>query len=271
MPFDSEYKFMATFHDRPESLAGGILRQPHLVCVKGAPDVVLERCGTALWHGKQVPMDTVREEIIAANSQLSYRGLRVLAFAARELGADTMTRAMTDPMAVVTDLVFVALVGIMDPLRTEARDAVRAALGAGIDVRMITGDHTVTARAIADELGLGPGVITGTELQHLTDAELTGRLAAAARVRPGGARGQAAARQAHAGVGRRGRDDRRRRRTTPRRSSRPTSASPWAAAPRCPSRPPRSCSPTTTSPRWCARWTWAATSTGASLPTSSCS
>jgi Ca2+-transporting ATPase len=178
VPFDSEYKFMATFHDCPESLAGGILRQPHLVCVKGAPDVVLERCGTALWHGKQVPVDSVREQIIAANSDLSSRGLRVLAFAARELVSDAMTLAMTDPMAVVTDLVFVALVGIMDPLRTEAKDAVRAALGAGIDVRMITGDHTVTARAIADELGLGAGVITGTELQHLTDAELTSRLPA---------------------------------------------------------------------------------------------
>jgi len=79
-------------------------------------------------------------------------------------------------MAAVTDLVFVALVGIMDPLRTEAKDAVHTALGAGIDVRMITGDHTVTARAIADELGLGPGVITGTELQHLDDAEVLARL-----------------------------------------------------------------------------------------------
>jgi Ca2+-transporting ATPase len=79
-------------------------------------------------------------------------------------------------MAGVTDLVFVALVGIMDPLRTEAKDAVHTALAAGIDVRMITGDHTVTARAIADELGLGPGVITGTELQHLTDEEVLDRL-----------------------------------------------------------------------------------------------
>ena len=61
-------------------------------------------------------------------------------------------------MAAVADLVLVALVGIIDPLRTEAVDAVRIALGAGIDVRMITGDHTVTARAIADQLGLGPGV-----------------------------------------------------------------------------------------------------------------
>jgi P-type Ca2+ transporter type 2C len=73
-------------------------------------------------------------------------------------------------------LVFVSLVGIMDPLRAEAKDAVRTALGAGVDVRMITGDHTITARAIADELGLGPGVITGTELQHLTDDQVIEQL-----------------------------------------------------------------------------------------------
>jgi Ca2+-transporting ATPase len=178
VPFDSEYKFMATFHDCPDSLAGGILRQPHFMCVKGAPDVVLERCGTVLWHGEQVPADTVRAEILAANRQLSERGLRVLAFAARELDDAAMTPALTDPMAAVTGLVFVALVGIMDPLRATAKEAVRTALAAGVDVRMITGDHTVTARAIADELGLGAGVITGTELQHLTDAELVAKLPA---------------------------------------------------------------------------------------------
>jgi Ca2+-transporting ATPase len=138
--------------------------------------VVVDRCGQALWHGKQVPIGTVRDEILAANRKLSERGLRVLAFAARDLDDAAMTAAVADPMAAVTDLVLVALVGIMDPLRTEAKDAVHVALGAGVDVRMITGDHTVTARAIADELGLGPGVITGTELQHMTDATVIERL-----------------------------------------------------------------------------------------------
>ena len=176
VPFDSEYKFMATFHDRPDWLAGPIVRQPHLVTVKGAPDVVLDRCDRALWHGQQVPIGTVRDELLAANRQLSERGLRVLAFAAKDMDDAAMAAALADPMAAVTGLVFVALVGIVDPLRTEARDAVRAALGAGVDVRMITGDHTITARAIADELGLGPGVITGTELQHLSDDEVLERL-----------------------------------------------------------------------------------------------
>jgi P-type Ca2+ transporter type 2C len=176
VPFDSEYKFMATFHDRSDVMAGGIITQPHFASVKGAPDVVVQRCGSALWHGEIVPIATVREEILAANRQLSERGLRVLAFAARDLDDAAMAAAEADPMAAVTDLILVALVGIVDPLRPAAKDAVHVALNAGIDVRMITGDHTVTARAIADELGLGAGVITGTELQHLDDPEVTGRL-----------------------------------------------------------------------------------------------
>jgi len=176
VPFDSTYKFMATFHDLSGQMSGGIIQQPHFISVKGAPDVVLQRCGYALWHGAVVPVATVREEILAANRQLSERGLRVLAFAARDLDDGAMTAALADPMPAVTDLIMVALVGIVDPLRSAAKEAVRTALGAGIDVRMITGDHTVTARAIADELGLGAGVITGTELQRLSDDDVLSRL-----------------------------------------------------------------------------------------------
>jgi len=176
VPFDSEYKFMATFHDRPDWLTRGILKAQHFTTVKGAPDVVIDRCGSALWHGELVPMADVRDELLAANQELSEKGLRVLAFAARDLDDAQMAAADADPMAAVNDLVLVALVGIIDPLRTEAKDAVAVALAAGVDVRMITGDHTVTARAIADDLGLGPGVMTGTELQHLSDEELTARL-----------------------------------------------------------------------------------------------
>ena len=155
VPFDSEYKFMATFHDRPDGFVGGIvhaaaLRQRQGRTRRGAGPLrsgaVARRAG---------PDRDVRDEILAANQELSERGLRVLAFAARDLDDAAMSAALADPMAAVTELVFVALVGIIDPLRTEAKDAVRVALDAGIDVRMITGDHTVTARAIADELGLG--------------------------------------------------------------------------------------------------------------------
>jgi Ca2+-transporting ATPase len=176
VPFDSEYKFMATFHDRPEWLTGGIFQEGHFVSVKGAPDLVIERCGRALWHGEHLPITGVRDAILAANQELSERGLRVLAFAARDLDDARMDSALDDPMASVTELIFVALVGIIDPLRVEAKQAVHTALAAGIDVRMITGDHTITARAIADQLGLGPGVITGTELAHLSDAAVLERL-----------------------------------------------------------------------------------------------
>lgn len=176
VPFDSEYKFMATFHDRPDWLAGGILAEPHFMAVKGAPDVALGLCSRALWHGQVVEIDTVRSELIDANQSLSEQGLRVLAFAVRDLNDTQWDAALTDPMAAVNDLTMIALVGIIDPLRTEAKDAVRTALAAGIDVRMITGDHTVTARAIADELGLGPGVLTGSELQRLSDEQLTQQL-----------------------------------------------------------------------------------------------
>jgi Ca2+-transporting ATPase len=176
VPFDSEYKFMATFHDRPEWMTGGVLIQPHFMTVKGGPDVVIDRCALALWHGKEVPIADVRDELLATNQHMSEQGLRVLAFAVRDVDDATMNTAQTDPMSTVQDLVFVALVGIIDPLRAEAKQAVRVALDAGIDVRMITGDHTVTARAIADQLQLGPGVITGTELQQLSDAEVLERL-----------------------------------------------------------------------------------------------
>ena len=176
VPFDSEYKFMATFHDRPDWLSTGILKDRHFMTVKGAPDVVIGLCSHALWHVRELPIEEVRKEILDANQRLSEKGLRVLAFAARDLDDAAMSAAIDDPMAAVHDLIMVALVGIIDPLRTEAKDAVRSALAAGIDVRMITGDHTVTARAIADQLGLGPGVMTGTELQHLSDEALLGQL-----------------------------------------------------------------------------------------------
>jgi Ca2+-transporting ATPase len=172
VPFDSDYKFMATFHDRPESVRGAVVSQPHFVAVKGGPDVVLDRCSSALREGEVVPIGDMRDDILAANRELSEQGLRVLAFAAQGLDDTAMAAATADPMAAVTDLVFVGVVGIIDPLRPEATAAVHEALGAGIDVRMITGDHTITARAIADQLGLGAGVATGTELQRMSDEQV---------------------------------------------------------------------------------------------------
>ena len=94
VPFDSEYKFMATFHDRPDWLAGGILKERHFMTVKGAPDVVVGLCSHALWHGQEIPIDEVRKEILDANQQLSEKGLRVLSFAARDLDDQAMSAAI---------------------------------------------------------------------------------------------------------------------------------------------------------------------------------
>ncbi|MEQ6903331.1 cation-translocating P-type ATPase [Nocardioides sp. YIM 152588] len=173
VPFDSDYKFMATFH---RVQVEGVERVIELV--KGGPDVVLARCTSAggPLRDEPVPMTGARDGIEAANAEMGERGLRVLAFAYRlvdDAELDTMT---ADPMSLTDDLVFVGMVGIIDPLRPSSKEAVRIALKAGIDVRMITGDHAVTARAIGADLGLGPGAISGTELVALTDAELTERL-----------------------------------------------------------------------------------------------
>ena len=118
----------------------------------------------------------MQSDIDAANERMGEQGLRVLAFAARFVEDDELDAMRSDPMSLTHDLDFVGLVGIIDPLRAEAKDAVHTALGAGIDVRMITGDHAVTAMAIGEELGLGPGAISGSELQALSDDELARRL-----------------------------------------------------------------------------------------------
>ena len=173
VPFDSDYKFMATFH---RCTVEGVERVVQLV--KGGPDVVLARCSLSggPMSGSQVPIAEARADIDAANERMGEKGLRVLAFAARFVEDDELQAMDDDPMSLVHDLAFVGMVGIIDPLRAEAKAAVQTALGAGIDVRMITGDHAVTAQAIGETLGLGPGAISGTELQALSDEELTSRL-----------------------------------------------------------------------------------------------
>jgi Ca2+-transporting ATPase len=169
VPFDSAYKFMATFH---EVTRDGVA---HLVeLVKGGPDVVLERCSTVATPDGPVPIEKARSTVLDANRQLSEQGLRVLAFAVRRFAPGTPVPA--DPMSVVEDLELVGLVGIIDPLRPSSKEAVRIAHLAGIDVRMITGDHAITAAAIGAKLGLGPGAASGADIQAMTDDELKAAL-----------------------------------------------------------------------------------------------
>ncbi|GAA3633745.1 cation-translocating P-type ATPase [Microlunatus ginsengisoli] len=171
VPFDSAYKYMATFHHVP--IDG---EQQFVELVKGGPDVIIDRCSHVLVAGNQiVPLAQAKEDLLAANREMSEQGLRVLAFAVRRLDGQEDAVA-ADPQSFVTDLTFAGMVGIIDPLRPEAVDAVTTAHSAGIDVRMITGDHAITASAIGAELGLGPGAISGSELVAMSDAELKAAL-----------------------------------------------------------------------------------------------
>lgn len=170
VPFDSDYKFMATFHHLPAQA-----QDRFVGLVKGGPDVILQRCGFAASPDGPVPIAGQRDAILAANRELSEQGLRVLAFGYRLLdGQEDAVRA--DPMAAVDDFVFTGLVGIIDPLRPSSIEAVRIAREAGIEVRMITGDHAITAAAIGRQLGLGAGSASGSDIQAMSDDELSAAL-----------------------------------------------------------------------------------------------
>ena len=167
VPFDSEYKLMATFHEMED---GG--RKVVRCFVKGAPDVLLARSSTVRdADGSGIATDDGRERVLAENDRLAGEGLRVLAVASRDIDPSAF-----DPGAVlldqVNDLTLLALVGIVDPARKEARDAIALCKEAGIRVRMITGDHATTAAAIAGQLGIEGRALSGTEFAAYSDDEL---------------------------------------------------------------------------------------------------
>jgi P-type Ca2+ transporter type 2C len=173
LPFDAEYKLMATFHSMTDESGKPVLR----CLVKGAPDQLLARSATALDpDAGQVPLDgQLREYFMAENDRLAEEGLRVIATARRDFDPATF-----DPGAgllpLVTDLELLALVGIVDPPRPGARASVEQAKAAGIEIRMITGDHAVTAAAIARQLGIDGKVINGAEFAAMGDDEAAERI-----------------------------------------------------------------------------------------------
>ncbi|GAB3707333.1 cation-transporting P-type ATPase [Corynebacterium nasicanis] len=160
VPFDSEFKYMATLDDT---------EQGPVIHLKGAPDRLLERCDRqSSPDGGTEPLDRAYWESMIED--FGARGLRVLAAAWRR-GAGLSAVDVADIDA--GGFVFLGLYGIIDPPRDEVLDAVRTVQEAGVRVRMITGDHASTASAIAREVGLaGHRAITGTELETATDSEL---------------------------------------------------------------------------------------------------
>ncbi len=168
VPFDSDYKFMATFHEMKRADGTPVVR----AYVKGAPDVILDRSAFARMPGgvSQPLSDEMRSRVTAENERIAGQGMRVLAFAQREFDPATFDPS-GDLMALMQGLEMAALVGEVDPPREEAKVAIAEAKGAGIRVRMITGDHAVTAAAIAHELGIEGRAVTGAEFGALSDPE----------------------------------------------------------------------------------------------------
>ncbi|MBI5523784.1 MAG: HAD-IC family P-type ATPase [Desulfarculus sp.] len=166
IPFASESQFMATMHDAGPG-------QPRLVYLKGAVETVLERCSRSLSDLCR-PGPLRPEDILARAEDMAGRGLRVLALAQGQLAPDD---ASLEHEEVAAGYDFLGLVGMLDPPRAEAVAAVAACRRAGIRVKMITGDHALTAQAIAQEIGLGEAggrlaVLGGQEIGSLDDAEL---------------------------------------------------------------------------------------------------
>ena len=167
IPFESEHRFMATLH-RP---AGGA----EVLYVKGAPEVVLEHCDRQQKQdGGQGPIDRAR--FAEASDDLAAQGERVLALAWLE-NPDVRSGSL-GPADLPNNLVLLGLIGLLDPPRKEAIEAVNECHGGGVRVTMITGDHKVTAAAIAKMLGIGDGktAITGAEIEEMDTATLQERV-----------------------------------------------------------------------------------------------
>ncbi|MGE0744221.1 MAG: HAD-IC family P-type ATPase [Rhodospirillales bacterium] len=168
IPFDAEHRFMASLHH--DHVGNGA------VYVKGAPERVLDMCGAERAGGGDRPID--RDGWHRRAEAMASRGERVLAVAARPAGDGERLLRFDD---VVSGLTLLGIVGIADPPREEALDAVRRCQAAGIRVKMITGDHAGTAKAIAARLGLAAAgdALTGRDIDALDDSSLAERAAAA--------------------------------------------------------------------------------------------
>jgi magnesium-transporting ATPase (P-type) len=167
IPFESEHKFMATLH---KTTAGG-----EFLLVKGAPEVILEHCDRQQTAGGHAaPLD--RAYFMQASDRLAAQGERVLALAWLE--RPEVKAGHLGPLDLPKSLVLLGLIGLLDPPRKEAIEAVKECHRGGIRVTMITGDHKITAAAIARMLGIGDGktAVTGAEIEDMDTASLQERV-----------------------------------------------------------------------------------------------
>jgi Ca2+-transporting ATPase len=184
VPFSAERKLMSTVHTDAET-EGRVV-----VFTKGAPDILLTRCTHELVGEERLPLSEGRSrQVLEANDALAGRALRTLGVAFRASMAAPVALDAIDE-AIERDLVFTGLIGMIDPPRDEAREAVARAKGAGIRAVMITGDHPTTAAVIAQQLGIATDgrTVSGAELERMSDTALDETVEAVsvyARVNPG--------------------------------------------------------------------------------------
>lgn len=165
-PFDSTRKMMTTFHEN-------FFEDAYVAFTKGAPDIVIDRCNHILINGKVEKLtESLKDEILNKNSEYAKQALRVLAISMKKwenLPDDQ------DPDKVESDLVFIGLVGMIDPARPEAKEAIKHCKTAGITPVMITGDYLETAIAIGKDLGIAESddqAIMGKELNDMTPEQM---------------------------------------------------------------------------------------------------
>ncbi|MFI5225053.1 MAG: cation-translocating P-type ATPase [Candidatus Limnocylindrales bacterium] len=167
LPFDAAYKMMATFHRMKDDTGRDVIRG----YIKGAPDQLLARAASAHGpDGTEVPAAQLHDAYMAENERLGSAGLRVMATGRKDFDPATFD-PNADLLPALDGLTLLAMVGIVDPARPEAKLAIAEAKSAGIRVRMITGDHAVTAGAIAGQLGIEGRAISGAEFAAMSDAE----------------------------------------------------------------------------------------------------
>lgn len=159
IPFESEHRFMATLHHDADGQA--------MIFVKGAPEKILAMCQFQRSHGEDISID-LSDWHHTLNDQAA-KGQRLLAIAAKAARTGQQHITSTD---LTNGLSLLGVVGMIDPPRLDAIDAVRECQNAGIRVKMITGDHAVTAMAIAEQMNIGNKVLQGEELEQMNDIEL---------------------------------------------------------------------------------------------------
>lgn len=173
VPFDSEYKFMATFHNMNDEQGKPVVR----AFVKGAPDVLISR-GGYFWIPDGANVAATDENLILAlkeNERMAASGERVMVVASRDFDPATFDPG-ANLLELVDNLTLMAMIGIVDPPRAEAKDAIAKCHSAGIQVRMITGDHAVTAAAIGQKLGITGKALTGEQFAAMSDDDLMTQL-----------------------------------------------------------------------------------------------